>query len=210
MKQDQIGFEVLGEIRCAFCTSKEVDLYRGVDQDHCAPSRIGSRRREATSTSGTFPRSAANRRRAASSTSAFRPSRTATDLVGAPVTRTASSRRSRSISIVVLMHRASHELLGRVNDAAPPALLSGSCCGRWTACSPRSAEEAFQRGGRCRQNRVPEFLGAGPARRLTRPIRRLPVRGQSLLGRAQRLPRWNLQRPGSAPRFIVSAQGLNE
>src|SRR3954453_1879949 len=109
MKQDQIGFEVLGEIRRAVCTAKEVDPYRGVDQDHWAPFQIGSRRREAASTSGTFPRSAANRRRAASSTRDFRPNRTATDLVAAPVTRTASSRRSRSISIVVLMHRASHE-----------------------------------------------------------------------------------------------------
>jgi len=121
MKQDQIGFEVLGEIRCAFCTAKEVDPYRSVDQNHCAPSRIGSRRREATSTSGTFPRSAANRLRAASSTSAFRPSRTATDLVGAPVTRTASSRRSRSISIVVLMHKASHEsYAGSTATKSPP------------------------------------------------------------------------------------------
>ena len=109
MKQDQIGFEVLGEIRRAVCTAKEVDPYRGVDQDHWALFRTGSRRREAASTSGTFPRSAANRRRAASSTSAFSPSRTATDLVAAPVTLTASSRRSRSISSVVLMHRASHE-----------------------------------------------------------------------------------------------------
>ena len=116
MKQDQIGFEVFGEIRRAVCTAKEVDPDGGVDQDHWAPFRIGSRRREAASTSGTFPRSAANRRRAASSTSAFRPSRTATDLVAAPVTRTASSRRSRSISIVVLMHRASHESYAGSND----------------------------------------------------------------------------------------------
>jgi hypothetical protein len=115
MKQDQVGFEVLGEFRRAVFTAKEVDPYRRVDQDHCAPSRIGSRRREATSTSGIFPCSAANRRRAASSTRAFRPSRTATDLVAAPVARTASSRRSRSTSIVVLIHRASHEFLGRVN-----------------------------------------------------------------------------------------------
>jgi len=50
MKQDQIGFEVLGEIRRAVLTAKEVDPNRGVDQDHRAPSRIGSRRREATST----------------------------------------------------------------------------------------------------------------------------------------------------------------
>jgi hypothetical protein len=91
MKQDPIGFEVLGEIRRAVCTGKEVDPYRSVDQDHWAPFRAGSRRREAASTSGTLPRSAANRRRAASSTSAFSPSRTATDLVAAPVTRTASS-----------------------------------------------------------------------------------------------------------------------
>lgn len=109
MKQDQIGFKVLGEIRRAVCTAKEVDPYRGVDQDHCAPFRTGSRRREAASISGTFPRSAASLRRAASSTRDFRPNRTATDLVAAPVTRTASSRRSRSISSVVLMHRASHE-----------------------------------------------------------------------------------------------------
>jgi hypothetical protein len=139
MKQDQIGFEVLGEIRCAFCTAKEVDPYRSVDQDHCAPSRIGSRRRDATSTSGTFPRSAANRRRAASSTSAFRPSRTATDLVGAPVTRTASSRRSRSISIVVLMHRASHETYaGSTATKASPQ-------GVWRASSASSTPPRLPR-----------------------------------------------------------------
>jgi hypothetical protein len=51
MKQDQIGFEMLGEIRRAFCTAKEVDPDRRIDQDHWASSRIG-RRREATSTSG--------------------------------------------------------------------------------------------------------------------------------------------------------------
>src|SRR5436305_15314812 len=112
MKQDQIGFEMLGEVRRAFCTAKEVDPNRRVDQDHWASSRIG-RRRETTSTSGIFPRSAANRRRAASSTSAFRPSRTATDFEGAPVTRIASSRRSGSISSVVLMHRESHKSYAR-------------------------------------------------------------------------------------------------
>lgn|GEM_PF-2147146 len=126
MKQDQIGFEVFGEIRRAVCTAKEVDPYRGVDQDHCTPFRVGSRRREAASTSGTFPRSAANRRRAASSTSAFSPSRTATDLVAAPVTRTASSRRSRSISSVVLMHRASHESYAgsTATRASPPGSVA--------------------------------------------------------------------------------------
>ena len=94
------------------CTAKEVDPDRRVDQDHWASFRIG-RRRETTSTSGIFPWSAANRRRAASSTRAFRPSRTATDFEGAPVTRTASSRRSGSISSVVLMHRESHKSYAR-------------------------------------------------------------------------------------------------
>jgi len=108
MEQNQVGFEMPGELRRTVSTAKEVDPDRRVDQNHWASSRTG-RRREATSISSTFPRSSANRRRAASSTSAFRPSRTATDFVGAPVTRTASSRRSRSISSVVLMHRVSHK-----------------------------------------------------------------------------------------------------
>jgi hypothetical protein len=58
-------------------------------------------------------------------------------LVAAPVTRTASSRRSRSISSVVLMHRASHEsYAGSTAMESPGARRPG----RWGGRSGRSRQ----------------------------------------------------------------------